>query len=143
MHLGKTATILSIIGFIGILAVSISHNHDPSGPTGLFVDLIAHLFISEKPLPEMENSIKAISAFDIYESNIRNIITYISIPLIFIAGVLSILSAFRNESSLWYSISIFIICFALMEINYILAGSFTLVCMLVIMNRRKWKLIRS
>lgn len=142
MRLGKIATALGVFSFICVLVIGFSQVHD-DGINSPLVNFISSLFNFEKDFQKSEAVMKSVSIFDIYEENIRFLLKITTIILAILSGIIAVLASRQEASSLWYSIAVFTSGFALTEISYFLAGSFVIICLVIIMSFRKWRISKE
>ncbi len=142
MYRGKIATFMATLSFIFVFFIGFSVVHD-DGVTGSLVNFISTLFNFEAKHETIEVVAKSVGIFDLYEENIRTILRYLAIFFATLAGVIAVFASKYETNSLWYSVAIFIAISTFSEINYTIAGTFGVICLLLIMYQRKWKLSKA
>lgn len=142
MSLAKSAVIINLTGvaFLFVYLFSVIHGDLDNTP---LTDILASILNFDRPLDKVENTVKAAGLFDINEPNLKKALLLLAIILSICAGILSLLSALRNEDSLGYSIAIFLSSSILFTIQPIISGIFLVTTVFIIMNHRRWKMTRN
>ena len=78
--------------------------------------------------------------FDLHEENLRFLMSVVIVIAAVLGGVLSVLAAREEQSSLRYSVAVFAGATALSELSYVMAGIYLVVFAVLVMRNRKWKM---
>ncbi|MCK5903586.1 MAG: hypothetical protein KAG28_10630 [Cocleimonas sp.] len=136
------ATVFGGVSFILVMMLAFSQVHNESINNPL-VNLTSNLFNFEKKVQTSEAVITSISIFDFSEENIRFFLNTIVIIFTTVSGTLAVLASRCEINSLSYSVAVVISGFSLTEISDYLAGMFVVVCLMMIMHFRTWKMSRA
>ena len=85
-------------------------------------------------------STKERECLNLHEENLRFLMSVVVVIAAVLGGVLSVLAAREEQSSLWYSVAVFAGATALSELSYVMAGIYLVVFAVLVMRNRKWKM---
>jgi hypothetical protein len=143
LRLGKFAVFLGILSYICVLLADLSqaNGNDLKGPLVTFISELLNSSEQTQTIEKTEMKMKPLGLLDFYESGVRMFIKIVAIIFAISSGVLAILASRYKNNSLWYAFAISISCATLTEFSYLGAGIFAVICLVVIMSLRKWKLL--
>jgi hypothetical protein len=137
MSIGKISALLAIVPLLLVCADYISFSRD-DGISGPLIKVYEYLFGSNAKPVQVELS--PISWLTIYESKLRVILQAVAIIISVFSGILAVRAARFEESSLWYSVAIFLAAAGLTEISYLLAIFYMGVFAVLVLWARNWKM---
>lgn len=140
MRIGVTSTVLGCVAIAAVVTIGLSHAGN-DGVTGPLVTGIG-LLLDPAPVattPEM----KPVGLFSLYESNLRFLLSGLSVATAVLSGVLAVIASRREANSLWYSIGVFASASALAEFTHFGAIVFLVACGWLVMRSRRWKMAQA
>lgn len=140
MRIGIASAVLGLVAIAAVVTIGLSRAGD-DGVTGPLITAIGMVLDPEPATtaPEM----KAVGLFSLYESNLRFLLSGLSVATAVLSGVLAVIASRNEANSLWYSIGIFASASALAEFTHVGALFFLVLCGWLVLGNRRWKMAQA